>query len=121
LDFLGFPWIRSSETRLINWLGGKIDSKNFPRGFPLAWAAPEGNRAVEAMRKRRIVHAGEPNLPSDFRQGIVREVVSLRLNPRATDGGALASLLSSASACLDSGRFVLDTARILETLDLKEL
>jgi hypothetical protein len=34
LDFLGFPWILSSESRLINGLRGKLTAENFLGASP---------------------------------------------------------------------------------------
>jgi hypothetical protein len=55
LDFLGFPWILSSESRLINGLPGINRAKVFLGASPRR-AAPERDAVVEAMRKRRIGH-----------------------------------------------------------------
>ena len=55
LDFLGFPWILSSESSLFNGLRGKTAENIF--GAPaLASRSARTEGAVEAMRKRRIVH-----------------------------------------------------------------
>jgi hypothetical protein len=56
LDFLGFPWILSSESRLFNGLRSLKRGNFFLAAFSVALAAPERELAVEAMRKRRIVH-----------------------------------------------------------------
>ena len=50
---VGFPWISSSESRLINGLRGINRSKFF---LDLLSEAPEREHAVEAMRKLRILH-----------------------------------------------------------------
>jgi hypothetical protein len=55
LDFLGFPWILSSESRLINGLRG-IFRGSFFLGPVLAREEPERAPAVEAIRKGGIVH-----------------------------------------------------------------
>ena len=63
LDFLGFPWILSSESRLFNGLRGQKRRKFFSalfRGLSRAGTAP----TVSGMRKRRIAHTGKLN--SDF-------------------------------------------------------
>jgi hypothetical protein len=57
VDFLGFPWILSSETRLINGLRGNNGGNFFLGPSPLAPAAPERERPVETMRKGKIAHA----------------------------------------------------------------
>jgi hypothetical protein len=56
LDFLGFPWILSSESRLINRLHAAFGGRNF-RG-PLARAAggAEAGGSVSGLRTRGIVH-----------------------------------------------------------------
>jgi hypothetical protein len=69
-DFLGFPWILSSESSLINWLHAIFAERNFSRPFAIggsAGAAP----TVSGMRKRRIAHTGKLNLISDFMQYVV--------------------------------------------------
>jgi hypothetical protein len=60
LDFLGFPWILSSESRLFNGLREISGEKNFARPF-LRREAAGRERAVEAVRKGGIVH--EASLP----------------------------------------------------------
>jgi hypothetical protein len=57
LDFLGFPWILSFESRLIIGLQGKNRGKIF-RGVFALWAFEAAVRkaAGEAMRKHRSVH-----------------------------------------------------------------
>ncbi|HEY5207278.1 MAG TPA: hypothetical protein VIJ63_22160, partial [Roseiarcus sp.] len=61
LDFLGFPWILSSESRLINGLRGVNGEEKFRAGFPLCWEALVREAAVEAVRKGRIVHGASLN------------------------------------------------------------
>jgi hypothetical protein len=54
LDFLGFPWILSSESRLFNGLRGIFGGKFF---LTLSWREkPERAPAVETIRKGGIVH-----------------------------------------------------------------
>jgi hypothetical protein len=54
---LGFPWILSSESRLINGLRWIFAEKFFVAFLPLgAFEAMERKAAGEAMRKRRRVH-----------------------------------------------------------------
>ena len=77
LDFLGFPWILSSESRLINGLRGFYPEEYLSRPF-LALRAPERAPVVEAMGKRKIVHGGELNPASDFLQEIVVRAVPFR-------------------------------------------
>jgi hypothetical protein len=55
-DFLGFPWILSSESSLFNGLRGLKRGNFFLSPFPWRRKAPEREPAVEAMRKRRIAH-----------------------------------------------------------------
>jgi hypothetical protein len=57
LDFLGFPWILSSETRLTNGLRGIFLEKFFPRLFASALAAGTGCRSL-GESKRRVAHRG---------------------------------------------------------------
>jgi hypothetical protein len=55
LDFLGFPWILSSESRLINKLH-EIFSGKFFSSFCLTFEAPAGASAVVVIQKARITH-----------------------------------------------------------------
>jgi hypothetical protein len=57
LEKLGFPWILSSESRLINGLHA-IFTKKISRPFLPPWTseAPERKAAGEAVRKRGKVH-----------------------------------------------------------------
>jgi hypothetical protein len=58
LDFLGFSWILSSESRLINGLCGINRGKIFHAVFgPWAFETRERKAAGEAMRKGRSVHS----------------------------------------------------------------
>jgi hypothetical protein len=57
LEKLGFPWILSCESRLINGLQGIYSVRNFRGVFaPWAFAAPERKAAGEVMRERRSGH-----------------------------------------------------------------
>ena len=56
LVFLGFPWILSSETRLINGLHGNFAEECFVALLPLEFEAAGRKAAGETMRKRRSVH-----------------------------------------------------------------
>ena len=67
----GFPWILSSESRLINGLRGTKWGNFFLAPSPWRREAPGRERAIEAMRKRSIIHAGKLNLVSDFLQDVV--------------------------------------------------
>jgi hypothetical protein len=57
LNFLGFPWILSSESRLIKGLRGKT-RESFSRRFLPQRRSETTDRAppVEAMRNDRIAH-----------------------------------------------------------------
>jgi hypothetical protein len=66
LVFLGFPWILSSETRLINGLGG-IFSRKFSCSFSCR-EAPDG--AVQGHADAQNFPSGEPNWISGFLQSI---------------------------------------------------
>jgi hypothetical protein len=63
LDFLGFPWILSSESRLFNGLRGFLRVENFSR--PLWWRGGAGTGA-SGPGMQRIVHGGELSAISDF-------------------------------------------------------
>jgi hypothetical protein len=55
LDFLGFPWILSSESRLINGLRGINRGKIFHAVFfSWAFAAPEEKAAGEACGSAEV-------------------------------------------------------------------
>jgi hypothetical protein len=56
LDFLGFPWILSSESRLFNGLRGIKRGSFFFAPFARWEDGPGRWRAGGAVRKRRIVH-----------------------------------------------------------------
>jgi hypothetical protein len=54
LNFLGFPWIRSSESRLFNELRGILREENFSR--PFATRQRAGTEAgILTMRKRSVL------------------------------------------------------------------
>jgi hypothetical protein len=56
LDFLGFPWILSSESRLINGLRAIFAKRIFAAFSPLGHSkSRKGKAAGEAVRKRRIL------------------------------------------------------------------
>jgi hypothetical protein len=55
LDFLGFPWILSSESRLFNGLRGILREKNFARSFAARQPAATG-AGVLTMQKRSVAH-----------------------------------------------------------------
>jgi len=57
LDFLGFPWILSSETRLINGLRAILAAREFRAAFPARARRAERAPSVLGMRKGRTVHA----------------------------------------------------------------
>jgi hypothetical protein len=67
----GFPWILSSESRVINGLRGTKRGRFFLAPSPWRREAPGRERAVDAVRKRSIIHAGKLNLVSDFLQDVV--------------------------------------------------
>ena len=69
LDFLGFPWILSSETRLINGLHGINRENFFVALFPRRWMHNRVSQ-VEAMRRRQVLHGGYPTSHSGFPQAI---------------------------------------------------
>jgi hypothetical protein len=56
LDFLGFPWILSSESRLINELREIFRARNFLDPFPRRSQRREREPAIEPTRMRRIAH-----------------------------------------------------------------
>jgi hypothetical protein len=68
LDFLGFPWILSSESRLFNGLQAKSARKYFLALSPGVSAAGVGARAGLADAEGQDWSLGEGNLVSDFLQ-----------------------------------------------------
>ena len=68
LDFLGFS---RPKSRLFNGLRGIFAERKFLALSPCRREAPRRERAVEAMRKRRIVHGTKLNPISDSLQAIV--------------------------------------------------
>jgi hypothetical protein len=56
LDSLGFPWILSSESRLINGLRGIDHGRFFLAAFSLGGIRAGAGYAVEAIWKGRIGH-----------------------------------------------------------------
>jgi hypothetical protein len=97
LDSLGFPWILSSESRLINGLCRINRAEVFHAPSSLR-AAPERDAAVEAMRKGRIGHGDKLISVSDFSQlNVVRAFPLGRLNPKATRFKIKAQLAGSVS------------------------
>jgi hypothetical protein len=77
LDFLGFPWILSSESRLINGLRGINGAPIFHAASSAASGA-ERDGAVEAMRRRRIIHESSLILILIFRNELLSEACTTR-------------------------------------------
>jgi hypothetical protein len=55
LDFLGFPWILSSESRLFNGLRGIFREEKFIAPFAARWRAGTG-ADMPTMQKRGVAH-----------------------------------------------------------------
>jgi tRNA nucleotidyltransferase/poly(A) polymerase len=55
LDFLEFPWILSSESRLFNELRGILREENFSRPFAARQRAGTG-AGILTMQKRSVAH-----------------------------------------------------------------
>jgi len=79
---LGFPWILSCESGLINGLRGIFAQKFFARLFPGVEWREDGRRTVEAKRSGKIVHEMERNSISAFPQSIVEIEHCLRLSAK---------------------------------------
>ncbi len=71
LDFLGFPWILSSESRLINGLHAIFAERIFPRAFPLSFEARNGSPQSKRMREAQDCSWGKLNSISDYPQELV--------------------------------------------------
>jgi hypothetical protein len=67
LDFLEFPWILSSETRLINSLYGINRQKFFVTLLSVAAAAPQ-RRSHSCHADKQDRSSGKLTLISDFQQ-----------------------------------------------------
>jgi hypothetical protein len=72
-DFLGFPWILSSESRLFKGLHGIFAQKIFHRALSMAWA-PRPTGLAFGMLKIKAVHGPSLTLISDFLQSIVADL-----------------------------------------------
>jgi hypothetical protein len=122
LDFLGFPWIPSTESRLIKGY------KRFSLNDLSTWFIPsegcEETRAYDlGVRRRRIVHGSKLNLISGFLQSIVVDINCCRMFPRAfititVDGPAsavMAGLVPAIHAVRLRHRFT-DPDKLLSTI-----
>jgi hypothetical protein len=56
LDFLGFPWILSFESRLSMGYAGFVAEENFSRSFAAGVAAPGQEAGILTMQKRSLAH-----------------------------------------------------------------
>jgi hypothetical protein len=77
LDFLGFSWILSFESRHFNGLRGLFAGGIFLGPFPWGFTAPGREPTVEAVRNGSIVHAGELNLVVGCEITVARSVNSV--------------------------------------------
>jgi hypothetical protein len=75
LDFLGFPWILSSESSLINGLRGTNREDFFIAVFPRVSRLERESTGLGAPESR-LVHGSKHNLASDFLQVFVVRPVS---------------------------------------------
>jgi hypothetical protein len=90
LDFLGFPWILSSESRLFNGLRGIFAGGNFTRPFAAAAEASRESSSVLSMQKRRIIL--QSNLTWFLilcKELLSTEIASEAESPRRQRGGAV--------------------------------
>jgi hypothetical protein len=71
LEKLGFPWILSSESRLINGLRGIFVGRNFARPFALGGGAGTADAAVEGHADAQNYSSGEPSVISAFHQSVI--------------------------------------------------
>jgi hypothetical protein len=69
LDFLGFPWILSSESRLFNELHGFFCGIFFVSLLPRFCTAAR-EPVVDAIRKRWVAHEASLSEILDFRNGL---------------------------------------------------
>jgi hypothetical protein len=77
LDFLGFPWILSSETRLTNGLRGIFLEKFFPRLFASALSRRDGMSQPWRIEAQSC-SSGKFSFFSDFLQ----DIAARRFRPR---------------------------------------
>jgi hypothetical protein len=68
LEKLGFPWILSSESRLINGLRGILLEEKFRTPFSLAFAAPATGASGRGHAEGQFCSSGKLNAVSDFLQ-----------------------------------------------------
>jgi hypothetical protein len=89
LDFLGFPWILSSESRLINGLRGFLREEYFSRPSLALRPATMGADA-RGHAEAQDCSSGKLKLISDFLQEIVSESYCpfRRLPPKAARTGS---------------------------------
>ena len=89
LDFLGFPWILSSESRLFNGLRGLKRGQVYRVLFPGVSSAGTG-ACGRGHAEAQACSWGKLNLVSDFRQWFVVRAVSFRppsIQNRLAPGG----------------------------------
>jgi hypothetical protein len=84
LDFLGFPWILSSESRLFNGLRGILREENFSRPFAARAAARDRSR-YSYDTEMQYDSSSKPNSFSAFLQLPLTEIV----DPLSSRDGAL--------------------------------
>jgi hypothetical protein len=98
LDSLGFPWILSSETRLINTLHGRKRGNFFLSPFP--WRSKRHNGRLWSLHaEAQDCSWGQLNLISNFPQHVVAEPLPFRKRVYLFEKGQRARpLLPSASA-----------------------
>jgi hypothetical protein len=96
LDFLGFPWILSSESSLFNGLSGIKRRSFFPRRFPQALEAREWDPCGFGRPKRRIVHRASLIQFLIFCKNLSSQPLLLgRLDPKAARSTSLAVALAN--------------------------
>jgi hypothetical protein len=84
LDFLGFPWILSSESKLFNGLRGFFAGRKFLAPFPGVERTPGRKHAIFGHAEAQDRSWGKLTLISDFLQEIVARAAPFdRLNPAA--------------------------------------
>jgi hypothetical protein len=82
LDFLGFPWILSSESRLINGLRWIFAEKFFLGAFLAGGVCAETRAPSFGCAKGQTCSSGELSLISDFLQSIVGSTTASAIQVR---------------------------------------
>ena len=110
LDFLGFPWILWSESRLFNGLRGFFAGRIFAGLFPTLRGAATG-ACGRAMRKRRIIHGASLTWLPIFRKRL--SSASFPLRPPQSTGNSLSAAQRNGGSRSRSARLIRSRSSII--------